>query len=261
MNRVAIVTGGARGIGASCVDALVADDVNVVVVDRCRDDAMIPYALATKSDLDAVIARHSSKVLGLVGDVRSVEDMDLAVATAVEHFGRLDIVVASAGVVLGGGGLWTMSDEAYDTVMDINLGGVRRIFSAAVPAILESPGPRSGRLIAISSGAGKKGHDQLAAYCAAKHGVIGLTKAMAAELGEQGVTVNAVCPGSTRTAILEASAQIYGLDSVDEFTVHQPLGRLLEPTEVAAMVAWLSSTQASGITGDAISVDGGMTAI
>ena len=88
-----------------------------------------------------------------------------------------------------------------------------------------------------------------------------LTKAMAAELGPEGITVNSVCPGSTRTAILEASAQVYGLESGEEFVIHQPLGRLLEPGEVAAMVAWIASPQASGITGDAISVDGGMTAI
>ena len=261
MSRVAIVTGAARGIGAACVDALVADGLNVVAVDRCRDDDVVPYALGTKAELDAVVARHDAKVLGLVGDVRSSDDMELAVATAVEHFGRLDVVVAAAGVVIGARGLWAMSDEAYDTVMDVNLGGVRRIFSAAVPAMLDQQIPRSGRLIAISSAAGKKGHDQLAAYCAAKHAVLGLTKAMAAELGPEGITVNSICPGSTRTAILEASAEVYGLESGEEFVIHQPIGRLLEPAEVAAMVAWIASPQASGITGDAVSVDGGMTAI
>jgi len=260
VSSVAIVTGAARGIGAACVDALVADGVNVVAVDRCRDDASIPYALGTKAELDAVVARHGTKVLGLVGDVRSQADMNLAVETALEHFGRLDIVVACAGIVIGGT-LSTMSDEAYNTVMEVNLGGVRRIFSAAIPAILSQTQPRHGRLIAISSAAGKKGHDLLTAYCASKHGVIGLAKALAAELSSEGITVNTVCPGSTNTPILAASAQIYGLASVDEFIVHQPLGRLLAPSEVAAMVAWVASPQASGVTGDAISVDGGMTAI
>lgn len=261
MSRVAIITGAARGIGAACVDALVHDGVTVVAVDRCRDDSCVPYGLGTKADLDAVVGKHGNKVLGLVGDVRSQADMDLAVATALEHFGRLDIVVAAAGIVLGGTGFWSMNDEAYDAVMDVNLGGVRRIFSAAVPAMLTQSEPRAARLIALSSAAGMKGHDLLGAYCASKHGVIGLVKAAAAELSSEGITVNALCPGSTRTAMLEASARIYGLESVEDFSVHQPIGRLLEPREVAAMVAWVASPSASGVTGAVLSVDGAMSAI
>ena len=94
MARVAIVTGAARGIGAATVDALVREDYHVVAVDRCRDSADIPYALATPGDLDDVVARHGDAVLGLVGDVRSATDMQLAVETATRHFGRLDAVVA-----------------------------------------------------------------------------------------------------------------------------------------------------------------------
>ncbi|MEI6735572.1 MAG: SDR family NAD(P)-dependent oxidoreductase [Actinomycetes bacterium] len=109
MNRVAIVTGAARGIGAATVDALVNEGFRVVAVDRCRDIADIPYALATPADLDAVVARHGDAVLGLVGDARSAADMELAVDTAVRHFGRLDAVVAAAGVV--GGGSPTLGDD------------------------------------------------------------------------------------------------------------------------------------------------------
>jgi NAD(P)-dependent dehydrogenase (short-subunit alcohol dehydrogenase family) len=106
VSRVAIVTGAARGIGAATVDALVSDGYRVIAVDRCRDIPEVPYALATSGDLDAVVARHGESVLGLVGDVRSASDMQLAVETATRHFGRLDAVVACAGVVAGGAPIW-----------------------------------------------------------------------------------------------------------------------------------------------------------
>jgi NAD(P)-dependent dehydrogenase (short-subunit alcohol dehydrogenase family) len=110
VNRVAIVTGAARGIGAATVDVLVNDGYRVVAVDRCRDIPEVPYALATPGDLDAVVAHHGDAVLGLVGDVRSATDMQLAVETAARHFGRLDAVVACAGVVAAGGPFWEISD-------------------------------------------------------------------------------------------------------------------------------------------------------
>ena len=126
MNRVAIVTGAARGIGAACVDALVGDGYRVVAVDRCRDIPDVPYALATPADLEAVVARHGDRALGLVGDVRSAEDMALAVETAARHFGRLDAVVAAAGVVAAGGPLWEAGDAAVDAVWSVNVLGTRR---------------------------------------------------------------------------------------------------------------------------------------
>lgn len=259
MSRVAIVTGAGRGIGAAIVDALIADGGRVVAVDRCRDDPSIPYALATKAELDRVVDRHGDRCLAVVGDVRSASDMRLAVATATEHFGRLDSVVASAGVIAGGQPLWEMDDQAYDAVIDINLHGTRRLFDAAVPHLLTQPTPRHGRLVALSSAAGLVGLRHLAAYSAAKHGVIGLVKGLACDLAGSGITANAVCPGSTATPILDASASLYGLDDTTEFAQHQLLGRLLDPSEPAALVAWLASEASSGVTGAALSVDGGMT--
>ena len=260
MRRVAVVTGAGRGIGAAVVDALVAQGLSVVAVDRCRDDAAIPYALATKAQLDAVVGRHAEHALALVGDVRSASDMRLAVETAVEHFGRVDVAVAAAGVIAGGAPLWEMTDAAYDAVIDINLHGTRRLFDAAVPALLREREPRQGRLIALASAAGLVGLRHLSAYSAAKHGVIGLIKGLACDLAGTGVTANAVCPGSTDTPILAASAELYGLSGVEEFAQHQLLGRVLRPAEPAALVAWLASEAASGATGAALSVDGGMTA-
>jgi SDR family mycofactocin-dependent oxidoreductase len=257
MKRVAIVTGAARGIGAAAVDALVADGFSVVAVDWCRDLPDVPYALATPSDLDAVVARHGDAVLGLVGDVRAADDMALAVETAVRHFGRLDAVVAAAGVITGGYPLWEMSDAAFAAVMDVNVLGTHRLISAAVPTMLAAR--TKGRIVAVASAAGSLGLRHLAAYSAAKHAVVGLIKGVAMDLAETGITANAVSPGSTRTPILEASAALYGLGSVDEFIAQQPIGRLLDPSEPAAMIAWLCSSHASAITGANIPVDGGMT--
>ena len=259
MNRVAIVTGAARGIGAASVDALVNDGYRVVAVDRCRDIPEVPYALATPADLDAVVARHGEAVLGLVGDVRSATDMQLAVETATRHFGRLDAVVACAGVVAGGAPLWETSDAAWDAVWSVNVLGTRRLIDAAAPTLLTNGPESNGRIIAIASAAGRSGLFHLAAYSAAKHAVVGLIRGVAMDLAPYGVTANALSPGSTRTAILDASARLYGLDGAEEFAAQQPIGRLIEPAEVAASVVWLCSPASAAITGADIAVDGGMT--
>jgi SDR family mycofactocin-dependent oxidoreductase len=258
VKRVAIVTGAARGIGAATVDALVAEGYHVVAVDRCRDVPDITYPMATPADLDAVVARHGDLVLGLVGDVRSDTDMRLAVETATRQFGRLDAVVAAAGVIGADGPLWTINDAAWDSVWSINVLGVRRLIEAAAPVLIANGPSAHGRIVALASHAGHVGHDRLAAYNAAKHAVVGLIRGVAKDLAPYGVTANCVSPGSTRTAMLDASAAIYGLASVDEFAVHQPSGRLLEPSEVAAAVAWLCSPASSGVTGADLPVDGAM---
>lgn len=113
--------------------------------------------------------------------------------------------------------------------------------------------------MAVSSAAGLRGLPLLAAYAAAKHGVIGLVRSLAAELGGEGITANAVCPGATRTAMLDASAALYGLADPEEFARHHALGRLVEPGEVAGAVGWLCSEEASAVTGTVIPVDAGMT--
>jgi SDR family mycofactocin-dependent oxidoreductase len=257
--RVAIVTGAARGIGAATVDALVNENYRVVAVDRCRDIPEIPYALATPADLDAVVARHGDAVLGLVGDVRSATDMGLAVETATRHFGRLDAVVACAGVLGGGAPLWEVSDASWDSVWSVNVLGTRRLIEAAAPVLIANARENHPRIVAVASAAGHTGLFHLAAYSAAKHAVVGLIRGVAMDLAPYGVTANAVSPGSTRTAILDASAKVYGLDSVDAFASQQPIGRLLEPREVASAIVWLCSPASSALTGADIAADGGMT--
>jgi SDR family mycofactocin-dependent oxidoreductase len=256
---VAVVTGAARGIGAAVVRRLAADGWAVVAVDVCADDPTVPYALGSRAELDAVVSAAGSHTLAFVADVRSGDAMRAAVAEATDRFGGLDAAVAVAGVLVGGPPAWQTSDEAWAVQLDVNLTGVWRLAIAAVPALLARPEPRRGRFVAISSVAGIRALPQLAAYSASKHGVIGLTTSMAAELGSHGITANVICPGSTATPILDASADVYGLDSGDEFARYHVLGRLLAPDEIAAAVAFLCRPDAGGITGAVLPVDAGMS--
>lgn len=253
---VALITGAARGIGAATTSRLIAQGWNVVGFDGGDGEPSLPYALASASDLEAAFAPFGDAAAAVVGDVRSAEDLDRAVERALADFGRLDAVVAAAGVIAGGQPLWEMDDAAWDAQLAINLGGVRNTVRAAAPTLVEQG---SGRIVAIASAAGLKGNEKLAAYNASKAAVIGLIRGLAADLRGTGVTANSVCPGSTRTAMLEASAAIYDLESVEEFAVHHLTGQILDPGEVAAAIAFLCSDAASGITGVALPVDAGMT--
>jgi len=259
VTRVAVVTGAARGIGAATVDALASAGWRVVAVDVCADDPTLPYPLGTHAELEAVADRHASAVVPVVGDVRSRADMEAAVATARDHFGGLDAAVAVAGVVAGGAPVWEMDDGCWDLLFDVNVNGVRHLAGAAVPVLLEAPAPRQGRVVVVASAAAALGLRRLAAYGATKHAAVGFVKGLAADLAGTGVTANAVCPGSTRTAVLAESARLYGLESPEAFASQQLLERLLEPHEPAALVAWLCSEASSGVTGAALAVDAGMT--
>jgi SDR family mycofactocin-dependent oxidoreductase len=257
-SRAAVVTGAARGIGAAVARGLAADGWKLVLVDVCRDEPGLPYPLATRAELDQVAS--DCDALAVVGDVRSQVDLDAAVAAAVEIHGGLDAAVAAAGIMAGGQPGWETSDQTWDVLMGVNLAGVWRLARAAVPALLARPAPRQGRLVAVSSVAGLTGMPLLGAYSASKHGVIGLVRSLAAELGPTGVTANVVAPGSTATAMLSASAEIYGLAHPEEFSVHHPMGRLLDPEEVAAVVRWLVSPASSAMTGAVLPADAGMSA-
>ena len=260
--RVAVITGAGRGIGAATARRLAADGWNLVLVDRCADDPGLPYPLATEDELRAVCAEvgGEARALPVIGDVRDQAALDGAVALASERFGGLDAALAIAGGIAGGVPVWEADDAVWSTMLGVNVEGVWRLAKAAVPALLARPQPRRGRFVSVASAGGTLGLPLLAAYSAAKHAVIGLTRSLAAELGPEGITVNAVAPGSTSTAMLDASAAIYGLSGTGEFAGHHQLGRLVDPDEVAAMVAWLCGPDSGAVTGAVLPVDAGMTA-
>jgi SDR family mycofactocin-dependent oxidoreductase len=258
---VALVTGAARGIGAATARRLAADGWDLVLVDLCADEPALAYPLATPEDLDAVVASCGPEhAVGVVADVRDRDAMDAAVGVAVSRFGGLDAALAVAGCIAGGDTAWATPDAVWDVMLGVNLAGVRRLAEAAVPALLERPAPRCGRFVAVSSAGGTLGLPLLAAYSAAKHAVVGYIRSLAAELGPHGITANAVAPGSTETAMLDASARVYGLTVPDEFAAHHQLGRLIQPDEVAALLAWVCSPASSAVTGAVLPVDAGMTA-
>jgi SDR family mycofactocin-dependent oxidoreductase len=255
VSRVALVTGAARGIGAATVTALVAEGWSVVAVDRAADDPRLPYRLGTRAELEKLA---SDRVRTVVADGTDEAALRAAVELAEQEFGGLDAALAVAGVIAGGTPLWEMPAAELAAVLDVDLHAVIALARAAIPALLRRPEPRSGRFLAVASAAATRGLPMLAAYCAAKAGVAGLIRALAVELGDSGVTANAVSPGSTDTPILAESARLYGLGSAADFARQQPFGRLLEPAEVAAALAWLASGRSSGVTGAVLPVDGGL---
>ena len=255
--RVAVVTGAARGIGAATVRRLVDEGWSVVAVDGCEDNPAIGYPMARREELDALV-RADGRVRAVVADVRDLGALQQAVDIAVETYGGLDAAFAVAGVIAGGAAHWTTSVDAERAVLDVDLAGVLNLARVSVPALLARPEPRSGRFIAVASSAATQGLPRLAAYCAAKAGVVGFIRGLAGDLRGTGLTANAVSPGSTDTAMLAESAQIYELSGVDVFASQQPVERLLSPDEVAAALVWLAREDNGGITGAVVPVDGGL---
>ncbi len=268
MTRVAVVTGAARGIGAATVYALARSGWSVVAVDRAADDPRLPYAMGSASELDDVVSGSlavrpagdpSVGVVGHVADTTDAEGLGAAVALAEDRFGGLDAMIAVAGVIAGGMPLWEMPADQLGAVLGVDLGGPITAARVGIPALLRRPPPRQGRFLAVASAAATRGLPRLSAYGAAKAGVAGLVRGLAAELAGTGITANAVSPGSTATAMLDESARLYGLADTGAFAEQQAVGRLLAPKEVAAALVWLAGTGSDALTGAVIPVDGGLS--
>ena len=255
MSRVAVITGAGRGIGAATARQLAADGWFVLAVDSAADDAALPYAMATPGELAATA---TDRIVPFVADVRDPAALTAAVAEAVTRWGGLDVAIAAAGVIAGGVPQWEVPLDQERAVIEVNLNGVLNLARVAVPELLRRPEPRSGRFIAVASTAASRGLPMLSAYCAAKAGVTGLIRALAVELGPTGITANAVSPGSTATAILDESARLYGLPAAQNFAAQQPMQRLLDPDEVAAVLVFLAGPGSSAMTGAVVPVDGGL---
>ena len=197
------------------------------------------------------------RVIGLSCDVASTASVDAAVAACVDRFGRLDSLANVAGVV-GPGPSEELSDESWDRLISIHLGGAFRCSRAAFPA-LSATG--AGSIVSISSIAGRTGFSLRASYCAAKAGIEGLTRALAVEWAKRGVRVNAVAPGHVRTPMLDYSLQIGSVtqETIAARTQRIPMGRYAEASEIASAVLFLCSPAASYITGETICVDGAIT--
>ena len=242
------MTGAGRGIGAAIAARLVAEGARVTVLSR------------TQAEIDAVATRLGSAAQALTADVTQAEDTRRAFEQAAASFGPIDILVNNAGQARSGL-LHKAPEELWHQMLSVNLTGVYHGIRAALPGMLERG---FGRIANIASTSGLRGYPYVAAYCAAKHGVIGLTRALALEVAQRGVTVNAVCPGFTETALIEdAIANIRKVTgrsaeaAREALTRTNPQGRLIEPAEVAHAVAWLCLPGSESVPGQSIAVAGG----
>lgn len=255
MTRVALVTGAARGIGAATVRALVDDGYRVVAVDACLgDDHGLPgvdYPLATRDDLDR-LGSYGDAIITHVADARDPAGLSAAADLAVERWGRLDVAVAAAAVMVGGRPVWETTAAELDLLWAIDVVGVWNTAFVAVPHMLAGPDAASCRFVAVASAAGSRGLFHLAGYTAAKHAVIGLVRGLAADLVGTGVTAVAVSPGATRTAMLDATARLYGLKDPAELAGNQLTRRLHEPAEVAVTIVHCCSVTGGLLNGSVV---------
>jgi SDR family mycofactocin-dependent oxidoreductase len=268
--RVAIVTGAARGQGRSHAQALAEAGADVVITDVCQDIASVPYALSSEDDLAetaALVEKAGGRVLVVPADVRDRAAMDDVVGRAVADLGGLDIVVANAGIC-GFGSMPTLSAAQWDDMLAVNLTGVFHTFRAAVPHLVAQG---SGRLIAISSGAGRTGTPNLSHYAATKWGVIGFVKSVALEVAPHGVTANVVCPATVDTPMVHNDA-LYGLFAPDldertkdtvrpRYEAMNPMGvAWLDPIAISHAVLFLASDASRFVSGETIEVSAGGSA-
>jgi SDR family mycofactocin-dependent oxidoreductase len=219
--------------------------------------------MASAEQLDAVAAAANERageelVRAERADASDQAAMEAVVARA-EGWGELEAIVANAGVIAGGSPAWELAPEQEQAVLEVCLGGAMVAARAGIPALLRRPQPRCGRYVATASTASFRGLPGLAAYCAAKAGITGFVRALAADLRGTGVTANAVAPGSTRTPILDESARLYGLEGAERFADQALVERLLQPAEVAALIEWLLGPGGAGITGATLPIDGGLS--
>lgn len=239
--RVAIVTGGSRGIGESIVRLLVAEGATAVISDIEESAA---------DSLAKEISESGGNAVAIQTDVQSLKSCEAMVQATLDSFGKVDILVNNAGITRDSL-LMRMSEEDWDRVISVNLKGVFNCTKAVTRPMLRA---RFGRIVNIASIVGVTGNAGQGNYAASKAGVIGFTKSMARELASRGINVNAVAPGFIKTKMTESLPE----RAVERLVSQIPLNALGEPRDVAGAVLFLCSDSARYITGQVINVDGGM---
>jgi NAD(P)-dependent dehydrogenase (short-subunit alcohol dehydrogenase family) len=271
--RVALVTGAARprGIGRATALRLASEGADVACLDLAKPYEEAPtHGTATADDLDSVVAEIEAlgrRAVGVRADVSDADQVEAAVAAATEALGTITAVAnvaGGSGIGFGLGPLLNVPAAEFRRVLDVNLVGTWLVSKACAQRMVDAK--VGGAIANVSSQAGKRGFGMLGAYCAAKAGVILLTQTMAMELGSSQVRVNAVCPGTVDTDLVNPNGMMEmmlgGKDGLQAFIDREiPLGRLQPPEEIAAALCWLLSDDASGVTGEAVNVSAGQTMV
>ncbi|MDT0222927.1 mycofactocin-coupled SDR family oxidoreductase [Gordonia sp. AC31] len=267
--RVALVTGAARGQGRSHAVRLADEGADVIIVDICAKLDTTAYRGSTREELDEtarLVEKTGRRAHVAVTDVRDLEGMQTAVREGVAELGRLDIVVANAGI-FSSAPLHELTEEQWDEMIDVNLSGVWKTMRAAVPTLIEQG--EGGSIILISSTGGLQGFPNFAHYVAAKHGVTGLARTAANELGAHSIRCNSIHPTSVLTDMIdhEAMYKLFRPDldapTQDDFREACQSGMnllptpWLEPDDISDAVVWLASDSARFVTGVALPIDAG----
>lgn len=267
--RVAFISGAGRGQGRSHAIKLAKEGANIIAFDVCAQVAGVGYALSTPADLEDTVRQveeAGGKIIARTADVRDLDALKAVVAEGVELFGRLDIILANAGVVTYGD-VHTMDPDQWDEMIDINLTGVWKTVRAAVGYMIEAG--NGGSIVLTSSTAGMYAYDSIGHYVTAKHGVVGLTKALAKELGRHKIRVNSVHPSNVNTPMLDnpGTRKMFRPDLddpqledvVDSFaSVHLLDVPWLEPEDISNLVLFLVSDDSRYVTGAQYVADAGM---
>jgi NAD(P)-dependent dehydrogenase (short-subunit alcohol dehydrogenase family) len=273
--KVALVTGAARrrGIGRSTALRLAREGADVACLDIAKPFENYPgHGTASEDELAEVVDEINAlgrRALAVRADVSNWDEVHAAVATAFDELGPVQLVAnvaGGAGFGMGAGPLVSLNAHEFEQVVDVNLKGTWIVSRAVATRLLATELP--GRIVNVSSQAGKVGFPMLGAYCAAKAGVIALTQTMARELGPSNITVNAVCPGTVDTNLINPDNAFVQLmeattnEGFEGWIAHEiPLRRMQHPDEVAASIAFLLSDDAAYITGEAVNVSGGQTMV
>jgi NAD(P)-dependent dehydrogenase (short-subunit alcohol dehydrogenase family) len=268
--RTVILTGAARGIGRSCAIAFAEQGADLVLLDIGADVPGVPYPLGSVSQLThtaKLCQEHGAALLTRQVDVRDLSALQSAVDEAHHRFGRIDVLVNNAGIAAPSGKTThEITEDEWRLMIDIDLSGAWRM-TKAVGRLMTAQ--RAGSIINIASTAGLIGYRHFAGYVAAKHGVVGLTKAAALDYAPMKVRVNALCPGSVRDdhmvegrmlSEIARSLDVPVAEHEETFLQSQPMNALIEPEDVALAALWLASDESRQVTGSVVTVDGGFTA-